>query len=146
MKLYCFALIVYILHKGETFNSSKENLNGATSGLGRVKEGAKSSSEVRLVIGKNTYSRKKLSRKQLTSSQSIAENDSRPGKKPAAKLRKLVCGDVGEAVEVEIASDKHGKTRRIKGKKDSCSKGRSSVTVNGSSHSDQLSLKNKSGQ
>ncbi|XP_027903109.1 histone-lysine N-methyltransferase ATXR7 [Vigna unguiculata] len=131
--------------KGETFNSSKKNLNGATSGLGREKEGEKSS-EVRLVIGQNTYYRKKLSRKELVSSQTVAEKDSRPGKKPAGKLRKLVCGDVGDAVEVEITSVKHGKTKRIKGKKDSCSKGRSSVTVNGSSHSDKLSLKNKAGQ
>jgi len=120
-------------------------LNGATSGLGREKEGEKSS-EVRLVIGQNTYYRKKLSRKELVSSQTVAEKDSRPGKKPAGKLRKLVCGDVGDAVEVEITSVKHGKTKRIKGKKDSCSKGRSSVTVNGSSHSDKLSLKNKAGQ
>ncbi|BAT80193.1 Histone-lysine N-methyltransferase [Vigna angularis] len=131
--------------KGEAFNSSKENLNGATSGLGRMKEGEKSS-EVRLVIGKNTYYRKKLSRMELVSSQTVAENDSRPGKKPVGKLRKLVCGDVSEAVEVEIASVKHGKTKKIKGKKDSCSKGRSSVTVNASSQSDQLSLKNKAGQ
>ncbi|RDY03803.1 Histone-lysine N-methyltransferase ATXR7, partial [Mucuna pruriens] len=133
--------------KGKTFNASKEHLNGATSGLGRMKEGAKSSSEVPLVIGKKfTYCRKKQSRKELLSSQSVAENDSRPGKQPIAKLRKHVSVDVDEAAEVKITSVKCGRTKMIKGKKDTSSKDRSSVSVNSSLHSDQLSLKNKAGQ
>ncbi|XP_028180508.1 histone-lysine N-methyltransferase ATXR7-like isoform X3 [Glycine soja] len=132
--------------KRKTVNASKEHLNSATSGLGRVKEGAKSSSEVPPVIGKYTYCRKKLSRKELISSKSVAENDSRPGKQPVAKLRKHFSGDVGEAAEVKIASVIHGKTKMIKGKKDTTSKGKSSVSVNSSSHNDQLSLKNKAGQ
>lgn len=111
-----------------------------------MKEGAKSSSEVPPVIGKYTYCRKKLSRKELISSKSVAENDSRPGKQPVAKLRKHFSGDVGEAAEVKIASVKRGKTKMIKGKKDTSSKGKSSVSVNSSSHNDQLSLKNKAGQ
>ena len=61
-------------------DASKEHLNSATSGLGRVKEGAKSSSEVPPVIGKYTYCRKKLSQKELIFSKSVAENDSRTGK------------------------------------------------------------------
>ncbi|CAJ1975925.1 unnamed protein product [Sphenostylis stenocarpa] len=132
--------------KGKIIKAINEHLNGATSGLGRVKEGTKSSSEVRPVIRKNTYCRKKLSQKELVSLQAVAKNDSRPGKKQVAKLRKLVCGDVEEAVEVEIDSVKHGKIRRVKGKKDPSSKGKSSVIVNGSSRSDQPSLKNKAGQ
>ncbi|TKY72684.1 Histone-lysine N-methyltransferase ATXR7 [Spatholobus suberectus] len=133
--------------KGKRFNASKEHLNGAPSGLGRVKEGANSSSEVPLAIGKYTYCRKKLSQKELFSSKSVAEKDSRPGKLPVAKLRKHVSGDVDEAAEVKIiAALKREKTRMIKGKKDTSSKGKSSVSVNSSSHSDQLSLKNKAGQ
>lgn len=127
-------------------DASKEHLNSATSGLGRVKEGAKSSSEVPPVIGKYTYCRKKLSQKELIFSKSVAENDSRTGKQLVTKLRKHVSGDVGEAAEVKIASAKHGKTKMIKGKKDTTSKGKSSVSVNSSSHNDQLSLKNKAGQ
>lgn len=127
-------------------NASKEHLNSATSGLGRVKEGAKSSSEVPPVIGKYTYCRKKLSQKELIFSKSVAENDSRTGKQLVTKLRKHVSGDVGEAAEVKIASVKRGKTKMIKGKKDTSSKGKSSVSVNSSSHNDQLSLKNKAGQ
>ncbi|XP_029128251.1 histone-lysine N-methyltransferase ATXR7 isoform X2 [Cajanus cajan] len=129
--------------KGKTFKVSKKHLNGATSGLGRVNEGAKISSEVPLVNGKNTYYRKKVSRKELFSSPSVAENGSSSGKQPMAKLRKHVSGDVKEAAEVKIAAVKCGKTKILKGKKDTSSKGSSSVGVNSSSHSDQLSLKNK---
>ncbi|XP_061368682.1 histone-lysine N-methyltransferase ATXR7 isoform X2 [Gastrolobium bilobum] len=115
--------------KGKVFSVSKEHLNDATSGLGRVKEGAKSSSGVPLVVGKYTYYRKKLSRKELCSSQSVAD-DSGPGKQPVAKLRKLVSGDVGETAEIKKAAVNRGKTRVIKGK-DTSSKGRSSpVNVN----------------
>ncbi|KHN47714.1 Histone-lysine N-methyltransferase SETD1B [Glycine soja] len=132
--------------KRKMADASKEHLNSATSGLGRVKEGAKSSSEVPPVIGKYTYCRKKLSQKELIFSKSVAENDSRTGKQLVTKLRKHVSGDVGEAAEVKIASAKHGKTKMIKGKKDTSSKGKSSVSVNSSSHNDQLSLKNKAGR
>ncbi|KAK7303872.1 hypothetical protein RJT34_14790 [Clitoria ternatea] len=132
--------------KGKAFSASKKPLNDATYRLGRVKEGSKSSSEVPLMIGKHTYHRKKLSRKELFSSQSVAEDDSWPGKQPAAKLRKHVSGDVSEMPGVKIAAVKHGKAKTINRKKDASSKGRSSpVNVNCSSHSDQLSLKNKIG-
>ncbi|KAK7412991.1 hypothetical protein VNO78_04796 [Psophocarpus tetragonolobus] len=135
--------------KRKMIKASKGHLNGATSasGLGRVKEGAKSSSEVPLLFGKNTYCRKKLLQKELLSSKSVAEKDCRlPGKQPAAKLRKLVSADVDEAAEVKIAFVEHGKTKTIKGKKDTSSKGRSTVSINSSSHNDQLSLKNTASQ
>ncbi|XP_027358727.1 histone-lysine N-methyltransferase ATXR7 isoform X2 [Abrus precatorius] len=132
--------------KGKAFNANKELLNHATSGLGRVKEGANNSSEVPLVSGKYTYYRKKLSRKELFPSQSVAKDDSGPGKQPVAKLRKHVSGDGNKTAEVKMASVKHRKTRIIKGKKDTSSKGRSSVNVTDSSQGDQLSLKNKTGR
>ncbi|KAL2340176.1 hypothetical protein Fmac_008116 [Flemingia macrophylla] len=131
---------------GKTLKASKKRLNGATSGLGSVNGEAKSSSEVPPVNGKNTCCRKKLSRKESFLPLFVAESDSRPGKKPMAKLRKHVSGDVNEATEVKIAAVKCGKTKMIKGKKDKSSKRMSSVSVNSSSHSDQLSLKNKAGQ
>ncbi|KAK7329349.1 hypothetical protein VNO77_23510 [Canavalia gladiata] len=129
--------------KGKAFNARKEHLDNPTFGLGKAKEGAKSSSEVPLVIGKYTYYRKKLSRKELVSSQSVAD-DSGPGKQAVTKLRKHVSGDVDETAEVKMATVKDGKTRLIKGKGIS-SKGRSSVKANSGLHSDQLSLKNKTG-
>jgi hypothetical protein len=53
-------------------------LSDATSGLGKVKEGTKSSG-VPLAI-KYTYYRKKLSRKKFFYSQFVVEDDSGPGK------------------------------------------------------------------
>lgn len=118
-------------------------MHDATSGLGKVKEGAKSS-EVPMLIGKHTYHRKKLSRKALCSSQSIIEDDSGPEKRPLAKLRKHVSGDVDESAEVKTTAVKRGKTKMIKGTKDTSSKGRSSsVNINSSLLTDQLSVKNK---
>lgn len=118
----------------------------ATSGLGRVKEGAKSAG-VPLVIGKYTYYRKKLSRKEPCSSQSVMEDDSGPVRRPMAKLMKHVSGDVGVTAEVKIAAMKREKAKMIKGKKDTSSKGRPSpINVNSSSPRAQLSLKNKTSQ
>ncbi|KAL1321020.1 hypothetical protein AAHE18_14G099100 [Arachis hypogaea] len=69
-----------IHEKGKAKKARKEPLNDATSGLGKMKEGAKGSSGVPLVNGKYTYHRKKLSHKELCSSQSASVDDSRPGK------------------------------------------------------------------
>ncbi|KAJ1393103.1 SET domain [Sesbania bispinosa] len=132
------------LRERKTFSANKEQLNVATSGLRRVKEGAKSSSGAPQAIGKYTYHRKKLSRKELCSSQSVKEDDSGPGKQPVAKLRKPVSGGVNETAEDKITAVKRGKAMVIKEKKDTSAKGRPSpVIVNSSSLSDQLSLKNK---
>ncbi|CAJ2637688.1 unnamed protein product [Trifolium pratense] len=129
--------------KRKSFNSSKEHLNDATSVLGKVKEGTKSS-RVPLATGKHTYHRKKLSRKELCSFQPVVEDNSGPGKQPLAKLRKHVSGDVKESAEVKITAIKSGKAKMIKGKKDTSSKSKSSVNVDNSSPSDQLSLKKTS--
>ncbi|GAU39686.1 hypothetical protein TSUD_320990 [Trifolium subterraneum] len=131
--------------KRKSFSSSKEHLNDATSELGNVKEGTKSS-RVPLATGKHTYHRKKLSRKELCSFQPVVEDNSGPGKQPLAKLRKRVSGDVKESAEVKITALKSGKAKMIKGKKDTSSQSRSSVNVDNSSPSDQLSLKNKTSQ
>ncbi|XP_072091442.1 histone-lysine N-methyltransferase ATXR7 isoform X4 [Arachis hypogaea] len=69
-----------IHEKGKAKKARKEPLNDATSGLGKMKGGAKGSSAVPLVNGKYTYHRKKLSHKELCSSQSASVDDSRPGK------------------------------------------------------------------
>jgi hypothetical protein len=71
-------LTFVILKKGKSFSSSEEHLSDATSGLGKVKEGTKSSG-VPLAI-KYTYYRKKLSRKKFFSFQFVVEDDSGPGK------------------------------------------------------------------
>uniref|UniRef100_A0A1S2XE53 [histone H3]-lysine(4) N-trimethyltransferase n=1 Tax=Cicer arietinum TaxID=3827 RepID=A0A1S2XE53_CICAR len=131
--------------KGKSVSVSKKQLDDATSGLGKVKEGAKSSGAPP-VSGKYAYYRKKLSRKEFGSSQSVVEDDSGPGKQPLAKLRKIVSGDVHETAEVKIAAIKRGKAKMFKGKKDTSSKSRSSVIVNNSSPSYQLSLTNKTSQ
>ena len=141
--IYLYFVFVF-LQKGKIFNASKEHLTDATSGLGRTKDRAKSSSGVPLVIGKYTYHRKKLSRKELCTSQSVSVDDSGSGKQPVSKLRKHVSGDLDETAKVKIAAVKRGKTRLIKGKKDKSTKSRSSpVNVNGSLDSDQSLLKNK---
>ncbi|WJX23899.1 [histone H3]-lysine(4) N-trimethyltransferase [Trifolium repens] len=128
--------------KGKSFSASKEHLNDATSELRKVKEGTKSS-RVLLATGKHTYQRKKPSRKELSSFQPVVEDNLGPGKQALAKLRKHASGDVKESAEVKIATIKRGTAKMIKGKKDTSSKSRSSVNVDNSSHSDQLSLKNK---
>lgn len=131
--------------KGKSFSANKEHLNDATLGLGKVKEGAKSSG-VPLAIEKYTYHRKNLSRKELCSSKPVVDDNSGPGKKPLAKLRKDVSGDVKESAEVKVTAIKRGKSKMIKGKKDTSSKKSSSVNVDNSSPSVQLSLKNKTSQ
>lgn len=109
-----------------------------------MKEGAKFSSGVPPVIGKHTYYRKKLSRKELCSSRSEAVDDSSSGKQPVTKFRKHASGGLGETAGVKITTTKRGKTKMIKGKKDIFAQGRSSpVNVNSSLHSDQSSLKKK---
>jgi len=139
------------------FSANKEHLKEGTKlglgkvkkgtklGLGKVKEGAKSSG-VPLAIEKYTYHRKNPSRKELCSSKPVVEDNSGPGKKPLAKLRKDVSGDVNESAEVKATAIKRGKAKMIKGKKDTSSKRNSSVNVDNSSPSDQLSLKNKTSQ
>lgn len=118
---------------------------GTKLGLGKVKEGAESSG-VPLAIGKYTYHRKNLSRKELCSSKPVVEDNSGPGKEPLAKLRKDVSGEVNESAELKVTATKCGKAKMIKGKKDTSSKRSSSVNVDNSSPSDQLSLKNKTSQ
>jgi hypothetical protein len=130
------------LKKGKSFSASKEHLNDATSELRKVKEGTKSS-RVLLATGKHTYHRKKPSRKEFSSFLPVVEDNLGPGKQPLAKLRKHASGDVKESAEVKITTIKRGTAKMIKGKKDTSSKSRSSVNVDNSSHSDQLSLKNK---
>ncbi|XP_050920367.1 histone-lysine N-methyltransferase ATXR7 isoform X9 [Lathyrus oleraceus] len=131
--------------KRKSFGANKEHLNNATSGLGKRKEGSKSSG-VRLLDGKHTYQRKKLPRKEFCSFQPVVEDDLGPGKKPLANLWKHVSGDVNESSEVKITAIKGGKTKMIKGKKDAFSKSGSSFNVDNSSPNDQLSLKNKTSQ
>ncbi|XP_019425745.1 PREDICTED: histone-lysine N-methyltransferase ATXR7 isoform X2 [Lupinus angustifolius] len=131
--------------KGKTFNASKRHLNDSTSRLGRMMEGSKISSGVPLVSAKQIYYHEKLSRKELGSSQSVSVDDSGPRKQSVAKLRKHASGGLNKTAEVKLAYNNSGKTRMIKRKKDVFAKGRSSpVNVNGSLHSDQSSLKNKS--
>ncbi|CAI8590000.1 unnamed protein product [Vicia faba] len=130
--------------KRKSFGAIKEQLNGVTSGLGKGKEGSKSSG-VPLLDG-NTYHRKKLPRKEFCSFQPVVEDNLGPGKKPLANLQKHVSGDVNESAKVKITAIKHGKTKMIKGKKDASSKSGSSFNVDNSSPNDQLSLKNKTSQ
>ncbi|CAK8531800.1 unnamed protein product [Lathyrus sativus] len=132
-------------HERKSFGANKEHLNGATSGLGKRKEGSKSSG-VCLLDGKYAYQRKKLPRKEFCSFQPVVEDNLGPGKKPLANLWKHVSGDVNESSEVKITAIKGGKTEMIKGKKDASSKSGSSVNVDNSSPNDQLSLKNKTSQ
>lgn len=117
-------------------------MNDATSGLGKGKEGSKSSG-VPLLDGKHTYQRKKLPRKEFCSSQPVVDDNLGPGKKPLANLWKHVSRDVNESAEVKITAIKCGKTKMINGKKDASSKSRSSLNVDNSSPNDQLTLKNK---
>ncbi|KAE9598707.1 putative histone-lysine N-methyltransferase chromatin remodeling SET family [Lupinus albus] len=128
--------------KGKAFNANKGYLNDSTSRLGRTMEGAKISSGVPLVSGRHTYYRKKMVRKELCSSPSVSLDDSGPGEQHVAKLRKHASA-VLETAEVKITSTNSGKTRMIRRKKDLFDEGRSSP-VNGTLHSDQSSLKNKS--
>ncbi|XP_058767936.1 histone-lysine N-methyltransferase ATXR7-like isoform X2 [Vicia villosa] len=131
--------------KRKSFGANKELLNDATSGLGKGKKGSKNSG-VPLLDGKHTYQRKKLPRKEFCSSQPVVDDNLGPGKKPLANLWKHVSGDVNESAEVKITAIKCGKTKMIKGKKDTSSKSRSSFNVDNSSPNDQLSLKNKTSQ
>ncbi|MED6175865.1 hypothetical protein PIB30_082301, partial [Stylosanthes scabra] len=115
--------------KGKAKKARMENLNDATYGLGKMKGDAKSSSGVPIVNGKYTYHRKKLSQKELCSSQSASVDDSRPRKQNVSKLRNRVLGDLDEAAEVKIAA-KRGKASVVKGKNHKSNKSKSSIPVN----------------
>ena len=110
-----------------------------------MKEGIKSSpSGVSRVIGKYTYYRKKLSRKEFGSALCVATDNS--GQRlPEGNQRKQFLRDANDTKKVETVAVRSGKARSVKKQKDSSAATDSyPVIVKSSLHSDQSCLKSSS--